>query len=153
MVGSTVSIGNATALSSGNPNIDRGQAGVHAKARSVTITSIEDYDSTNSIVNVDNGGMTFSTASTTVNEVECKTYITTMPWIAGSTDSVKDKHDGAAISNTNMKCPYRIQGREFMVGGGQIASNLVTYYDSNAGNRMVYVAPRGVTHSSNTTVI
>lgn len=39
VIGSTVSIGNATALTSENkPNLDRGQSGIHAKANRVTIT-------------------------------------------------------------------------------------------------------------------
>ena len=42
VVGSTVSIGNATALSGSNPTDDRANAGLHAKANRVIITKIED---------------------------------------------------------------------------------------------------------------
>ena len=67
VVGSSVSIGNATTLSGESPNIDRSQSGMHAKANRVVITAIEDYDESNSAVYVDNGGTKFSTASTMIN--------------------------------------------------------------------------------------
>ena len=73
VVGSTVSIGNATALSGSNPTDDRANAGLHAKANRVIITKIEDYDSNNSAVYVDNGGTKFSTGSTMVGATEVKT--------------------------------------------------------------------------------
>lgn len=84
VVGSTVSIGNATALSGNNPTDDRGNAGLHAKANRVIITKIEDYDSNNSAVYVDNGGTKFSTGSTMVGSTEVKTTIVTMPWHTGA---------------------------------------------------------------------
>lgn len=75
VVGGTVSIGNANALGSdGKPNMDRGQSGLHAKANKVRITKIEDYDSNNSAVYVDNSGQKFSTAPTSVSGVTCETY-------------------------------------------------------------------------------
>lgn len=78
--GSTVSIGNATALSGSNPTDDRGNAGLHAKANRVIITKIEDYDSNNSAVYVDNGGTKFSTGSNNGRlPTEVKTTIVTMP--------------------------------------------------------------------------
>ena len=110
VVGSVVSIGNATALTSGTPNIDRGQSGMHAKANRVKIVSIEDYDGENSAVNVDNSGQKFSTASTIVSDVECPTYISTMPWMTGACDNVLASC-GSPVSNTNGRIPiYTVWG-------------------------------------------
>lgn len=124
VVGSCVSIGNATALNSAGTagNTDRGQAGMHAKADRVKIVSIEDYDGTNSIVTVDNGGVTFSTASTTVSGVECPTYITVMPWHTGSTDSVLGSC-GSPNHNTDSKNPYLLFGVEYALGQYEVCGN------------------------------
>ena len=100
VVGSTVSIGNATALSGSNPTDDRGNAGLHAKANRVIITKIEDYDSNNSAVYVDNGGTKFSTGSTMVGSTEVKTTIVTMPWHTGACDNVLGSC-GSPNSNTS----------------------------------------------------
>ena len=124
VVGSVVSIGNATALSSGAPNIDRGQTGMHAKANRVLITKIEDYDESNSAVYVDNGGTKFSTASTVVSDVDCPTYISTMPWRTGTCDSVLGSC-GSPISNTNGKFPYVLFGVEMMLGIYEVCGNAV----------------------------
>ena len=124
VVGSVVSIGNATALSSGAPNIDRGQTGMHAKANRVLITKIEDYDESNSAVYVDNGGTKFSTASTVVSDVDCPTYISTMPWRTGTCDSVLGSC-GSPVSNTNGKFPYVLFGVEMMLGMYEVCGNAV----------------------------
>lgn len=125
VIGSTVSIGNATALTSENkPNLDRGQSGIHAKANRVTITKIEDYDDNNSAVYVDNHGKTFSTASTTVSGVTCDTYISTMPWNTGGCDNVLGTC-GSPISNTSGKEPYILFGVEMSSGFWEPKGNTV----------------------------
>lgn len=124
VVGSVVSIGNATALTSGTPNIDRGQSGMHAKANRVKIVSIEDYDGENSAVNVDNSGQKFSTASTIVSDVECPTYISTMPWMTGACDNVLASC-GSPVSNTNGKFPYILFGVELSIGFWELISNVI----------------------------
>ena len=78
VVGGTVSIGNASSLTSDSkPETDRGNTGLNAKANRVRITKIEDYDDNSSAVYVDNGGQKFSTASTTVSGVTCPTMLST----------------------------------------------------------------------------
>ena len=126
VVGSCVSIGNATSLNGAGTagNIDRGQAGMHAKANRVKILSIEEYDANNSVVTVDNGGSTFSTASTTVSGVECPTYLSTMPWFTGSTDGVLGAC-GSPNSNSNGKNPYLLFGVEFALGQYEVCGNAI----------------------------
>lgn len=125
VVGSIVSIGNATTLSEGSPNIERGNSGMHAKANRVVITAIEDYDESNSAVYVDNGGTKFSTASTMINgSVESPTYISTMPWKTGACDNVLGSC-GSPVSNTNSKYPYILFGVEMFLGFWEIISNVI----------------------------
>lgn len=122
IVGSCVSIGNANALSSGKPNNDRGQSGVHAKANRVLITKIEEYDANNSAVYVDNGGVKFSTAPTVVSNVDCPTIISTMPWYTGSTDEVLGSC-GSPRNNTDSKNPYVLFGVEYALGQYEVCGN------------------------------
>ena len=124
VVGSTVSIGNATALSGSNPTDDRGNAGLHAKANRVIITKIEDYDSNNSAVYVDNGGTKFSTGSTMVGSTEVKTTIVTMPWHTGACDNVLGSC-GSPNSNTSGKDPYILFGVEMFLGFYEVISNVI----------------------------
>lgn len=124
VVGSMVSIGNATALSNGAPTEDRNNAGLHAKANRVKITKIEEYDSSNSTVYVDNAGVTFSTASTMIDSVEVKTTLVTMPWQTGSCDEVLGSC-GSPNSNTNGKEPYTLFGVEMFLGFYEVISNVI----------------------------
>lgn len=122
VVGSCVSIGNASQLDNGSPYLDRYTSGMHAKANRVLITKIEEYDASNSAVYVDNGGVTFSTGNTVVNEVDCPTYITTMPWHTGSCDGVLGSC-GSPVSNTSGKCPYVLFGVEYALGQYEVCGN------------------------------
>lgn len=138
LVGSCVSIGNATVLNAGGTagNIDRGQAGMHAKANRVKIVSIEEYDENNSVVTVDNGGTTFNTSPDTVSSVECPTYITTMPWWTGSCDGVLGSC-GSVYSNTSGKCPYVLFGVEMILGQYEVCGNAVMKIASHVMNPYV----------------
>lgn len=124
IIGGVVSIGNATALSDGAPNLDRGQSGMHAKANKVKIVKIEDYDDNNSAVYVDNGGVTFSTAPNVVSGVTCPTYISTMPWHTGACDDVLGSC-GSPTSNTSGKEPYILFGVEMSLGYWEPKGNTV----------------------------
>ena len=117
------------------PNNDRSNAGLHAKANRVKIISIEEYDANNSIVTVDNGGTTFSTASTTVSSVECPTMISTMPWWTGSCDGVLGSC-GSVHSNVG-KCPYLLFGVEMALGQYEVCGNAVMKIASNKMNPYV----------------
>ena len=73
-------------------------------------------------------------------------YLSTMPWISGTTDSVRGHHDGSATNNADGKYPYRVQGREYAIGAYAVAADTVVYLLED-NSRDVYVAPRGVPHS------
>lgn len=125
VVGGTVSIGNANSLTSeGKANNDRGLSGLHAKANKVKITKIEDYDSNNAAVYVDNGGQKFSTAPTSVSGVTCETIISTMPWNTGGCDEVLGSC-GSPVSNTSGKEPYILFGVEMSSGFWEPKGNTV----------------------------
>lgn len=125
VVGGTVSIGNANSLTSeGKANNDRGSSGLHAKANKVKITKIEDYDSNNAAVYVDNGGQKFSTAPTSVSGVTCETIISTMPWNTGGCDDVLGSC-GSPVSNISGKEPYILFGVEMSSGFWEPKGNTV----------------------------
>lgn len=92
IVGSCVSIGNPSALSGGNLNLDRNYASMSAKADRVLVTSKEELADGNVAVYVDNGGVTFDTTVGSFvsgdTSYDAPTYISTMPWWTGSTDCV-----------------------------------------------------------------
>ena len=79
-------------------------------------------------------------------DVPAGAYLSTMPWISGTTDAVRGHHDGSATSNTDGKRPYRVQGREYAIGAYTVAADTVAYLLED-NSRDVYVAPRGVPHS------
>lgn len=114
----------AVLLGHSNPTDDRGNAGLHAKANRVIITKIEDYDSNNSAVYVDNGGTKFSTGSTMVGSTEVKTTIVTMPWHTGACDNVLGSC-GSPNSNTSGKDPYILFGVEMFLGFYEVISNVI----------------------------
>lgn len=122
IVGSRVSIGNATSLSNGAPNNDRGYSGLNAKANRVIITKIEEYDASNSAVYVDNGGVKFSTGANLVDGVSCPTIISTMPWHTGTCDNVLGSC-GSMTSNTDGKHPYILFGVEYALGQYEVCGN------------------------------
>ena len=124
IIGSCVSIGQPTALRNGSPNIDRGQEGMHSKANRVIITAIEEYDSNNSAVYVDNGGVKFDTTSSSIDGVEAKTYLTNMPWKTGSCDNVKGVC-GSPFANTSGKEPFVLFGVEMMSGYYDVYGNVI----------------------------
>ena len=125
VVGGTVSIGNASSLTSDSkPETDRGNTGLNAKANRVRIIKIEDYDDNSSAVYVDNGGQKFSTASTTVSGVTCPTMLSTMPWNTGGCDDVLGSC-GSPTSNTSGKEPYILFGVEMSSGFWEPKGNTV----------------------------
>lgn len=131
LVGSVVSIGNATSLNGKDPNLDRGYSGMHAKANRVTITKIEDYDGSNSAIYVDNGGKKFDTTNTMIGDVVSPTYISSMPWRTGTCDNVLGSC-GSPTSNTSGKEPYILFGVEMFLGFWEIISNVILKIASHA---------------------
>ena len=152
IVGSGVYVGYSSAYSSGTTlNIDRGQNTMRAYTPKIAkITKIEAIDDTNSNVYID--CEPFQTEDVTTGSVTSPVYISTMEWHSGSTDKVMGKHDGSYLSNTSSKMPYRVQGREYAVGGYVVASNTVMVFKSDY-SKDVYVTPKGVAHSTSETTI
>lgn len=153
IAGSYVSVGYG-GNNEGTEDLDRGQATVHAYADDVKILRIEDLDGENMAVYLD---IPESQAFSTVPHVYDDTFsaditLTTMHWWSGTTDSVKGRHDGSLGSNTDAKHPYRVQGREYMVGGYIVASDTAMDFQPDY-SKNVYVAPKGIAHSSSDATI
>lgn len=153
VVGSYVSVGYG-GNNNGAVSNDRGQASVHAYADNVKILSIETLDDDNMAVYLD---IPEESAFDTMPHVYTETLsapivLSTMHWWSGATDTVKGRHDGSPVSNTNGKYPYRVQGREYAVGGYMVASDTVMDLQTDY-TKKVLVAPKGVAHSSSDTTI
>ena len=153
VVGSYVSVGYA-GNNSGAENRDRGQATVHSYADDVKILSIETLDENNMAVYLDlPEENAFSTAPHVyTEEFSAPIILSTMHWWSGSTDAVRGRHDGSLGSNTDGKHPYRVQGREYMVGGYIVASDTVMDLQADY-TKKVLVAPKGVAHSNSDATI
>ena len=153
VVGSFVSVGYA-GNNDGFENRDRSQASVHAYADDVKILSIETLDGSNMAVYLDiPEESAFNTQPHIYTEdFSAPIILSTMHWWSGSTDSVKGRHDGSLGSNTDGKHPYRVQGREYAVGGYIVASDTVMDIQADY-TKKVLVAPKGVAHSSSDATI
>lgn len=153
VVGSFVSVGYGS-NNNGEVKQDRGQSSVHAYADDVKILSIETLDDNNMAVYLD---IPEESAFNTMPHVHTETLsapiiLSTMHWRSGATDAVKGRHDGSPGSNTNSKYPYRVQGREYAVGGYMVASDTVMDLQADF-TKKVLVAPKGVAHSSSDATI
>ena len=145
-VGSCVSVGYGR-YDDGALNKDRSIPTVHQYADNVRILKIVDLDDDNSAVylDVEEG---FPTTSITLAESQvAPIMLSTMHWYSGQTDAVKGHHDGSPVSNTNGKFPYRVQGREYAVGGYIVASDTVMDLQADY-TKNVYVAEKGTEHTS-----
>lgn len=141
-VGLCVSVGYGNTSGS----LDRGLSTIHQYADDVKITAIEVLDENNKAIYLD--CQPFDTMPVDDRQI----YITSMQAHSGDTDSVIGHHDGSPVSNTDGKHPCRIQGIEIMVGGGEIASDTVTFFNSDY-SKDVYCAPIGVKHTTDETTI
>lgn len=146
LVGSGVYIGYASAYTSGTSdlNIDRGQTTMRAYTPTISrITNIEPLeDGTNTAIYVDCDP--FPTAQVTTGEITSPVYLSIMPSFTGTTNKVIGRHDGSYLSNTNGKTPYRVQGREYLIGAYEVASNVIMEFEEDK-TTSVYVAPKGAT--------
>lgn len=153
LVGSYVSVGYGR-LVNGKAILDRGYSEVHKYADSVKVLRIETLDSANKAVYLDiPEEKAFNTMPVALDQtVNAKIHITSMHWWSGSTNAVIGRHDGSLVSNTDAKHPYRVQGREYMVGGYMVESDTVMEFQSDHSKK-VYAAPKGVAHSSSDATI
>ena len=148
-LGTCVSVGYG-GNNSGTANNDRGQTTIHAYADDVKVLRKEALDDgANTAIYLD---IPEESAFNTQPHVYTETFsapimISSMHARAGATDAVRGRHDGSPVSNTDGKHPYRVQGREYAVGGYTVASDTVALLNAD-GTRTVYAAKPGVAHSS-----
>lgn len=149
-LGTCVSVGYG-GNNSGTANNDRGQATIHEYADDVKVLRKEALpDGENTAIYLD---IPDDAAFNTMPHVYDDTFsapiiLSSMHAVAGLTDSVIGHHDGSPVSNTDSKHPYRVQGREYLVGGYIVASDTVAYLNED-GSRTVYTAEKGTAHSNN----
>jgi hypothetical protein len=133
-VGSCVMVGNPTAFSGANLNVDRGQAGMRAKVDRKKVTRKETLSGGNVAVYIDNGGVTFDTTSNTISTTgDSPTYITTSPWYTGTCDSVKGV-DGSPSAPGSGAEPVILQGIEYALGANEIVCDTILKYYMDSGN-------------------
>ena len=149
-LGTCVSVGYG-GNNSGTANNNRGQATIHEYADDVKVLRKEALpDGENTAIYLD---IPDDAAFNTMPHVYDDTFsapiiLSSMHAVAGLTDSVLGHHDGSPVSNTDSKHPYRVQGREYLVGGYIVASDTVAYLNAD-GSRTVYTAEKGTMHSNN----
>lgn len=153
VVGGYVSVGYGYSTGSAISN-DRRYDSVHAYADSVKVLSIEDLDENNKAVYLDvPEEAAFDTMPHVYSEsLSAPAILTSIHYRSGATDAVRGRHDGSPGSNTDGKRPYRVQGREYAVGGYIVASDTMTWQNED-GTRTVYSAKKGTEHSSVTNTI
>lgn len=153
VVGGYVSVGYGYSTGSTISN-DRGYDSVHAYADSVKVLSIEDLDENNKAVYLDVPEEdAFDTMPHVYSEsLSAPVILSSIHYRSGATDAVRGRHDGSLGSNTDGKHPYRVQGREYAVGGYIVASDTMTWQNED-GTRTVYSAKKGTEHSSVTNTI
>lgn len=153
-VGCYVSVGYG-GNNEGVANNDRGQSTIHAYADDVKVLSkVPLDDGANTAIYLD---IPEESAFSTQPHVYTETFsapimLSSMHAWSGTTDAVKGRHDGSPVSNTDAKHPYRVQGREYMVGGYIVASDTVMDLQADY-TKKVLVAPKGVAHSSSDATI
>lgn len=153
-IGTCVSVGYG-GNNSGTANNDRGQATIHEYADDVKVLRKEALpDGENTAIYLD---IPDDAAFNTMPHVYDDTFsapiiLSSMHAWSGTTDAVIGFHDGSPVSNTDGKHAYRVQGREYAVGGYIVASDTAAWLNAD-GTRTVYVAEKGTTHSSSDSVI
>lgn len=148
-VGCCVSVGYG-GNNNGTANNDRGQTTIHAYADDVKVLRKEALgDGTNTAIYLDiPEDSAFNTQPHVyTEEFSAPIMLTSMHTHSGETDIVRGHHDGSPVSNTDAKHPYRVQGREYAVGGYIVASDTVALLNAD-GTRTIYAAEKGVDHSS-----
>lgn len=153
LVGSYVSVGYGELKTDTNEvNIDRGVKNMHKYADDVKVLRIETLDENNKAVYLDIETGFNTTPVKLSDTVNASITLSSMHWWSGTTDKVIGRHDGSYVSNTDAKHPYRVQGREYAVGGYMVASDTVMDFQSDYSKK-VYIAPKGLAHSSSDATI
>ena len=153
-VGCYVSVGYG-GNNDGTVNNDRAQGTIHAYVDDVkVINKVALDDGANTAIYLD---IPDESAFNTQPHVYTESFsapimLSSMHARSGTTDSVLGHHDGSPVSNTDGKHAYRVQGREYAVGGYIIASDTVMDLQPDF-TKKVYVAPKGTAHSSSDATI
>lgn len=153
LVGSYVSVGYGELKTDTNTvNLDRGVKNMHKYADDIKVLRIETLDENNKAVYLDIETGFNTTPVKLSDTVNAPITLSFMHWRSGTTDKVIGRHDGSYVSNTDGKHPYRVQGREYAVGGYMVASDTVMDFQSDYSKK-VYIAPKGLAHSSSDATI
>ena len=134
---------------------DRGQATIHAYADDVKVLSkapLDDGANTAIYLDIPESSAFNTQPHVYTEELSAPIMLSSMHAWSGATDAVRGRHDGSPVSNTDAKHPYRVQGREYMVGGYIVASDTVMDLQADY-TKKVLVAPKGVAHSSSDATI
>ena len=148
-VGCYVSVGYG-GNNSGTANNDREQTTIHAYADDVkVINKVALDDGANTAIYLD---IPEESAFNTQPHIYTESFsapimLSSMHAWSGTTDTVLGHHDGSPVSNTDGKHAYRVQGREYAVGGYIVASDTIALLNAD-GTRIIYAAEKGVDHSS-----
>lgn len=150
-VGLYVSVGYGS-NNNGAVNKDRGVSTIHAYADDVKILRIEDLASGNKAVYLDISEGFATTPVALTDTLNAPITMSSMHIHTGETKKVIGKHDGAAVSNTSARHPYRIQGVEYQLGTYQVAANTVMVFKSDC-SKDVYIREKGTAWSGNENTI
>ena len=153
-VGCYVSVGYG-GNNNGTANNDRGQTTIHAYADDVKVLrkeAMEDGANTAIYLDIPEESAFNTQPHVYTEEFSAPIMLSSMHACSGTTDTVLGRHDGSPVSNTDGKHAYRIQGREYAVGGYIIASDTVMDFQSDF-TKKIYVAPKGTAHSSSDATI
>lgn len=134
IVGSTVIIGTYTTTRDRSTAAVRGITG-DSGAKITKITPVVVDGTQYSAVYVD----TDTTFSTVANGTDTNgtTYISTWHWRTGSCDGVLG-NDGSPVNCTSGKCPARLQGIEYMVGGYETLADVILDLAKKADVTYIY---------------
>ena len=153
-VGCYVSVGYG-GNNSGVANNDRGQTTIHAYADDVKVinkVALDDGANTAIYLDIPEESAFNTQPHVYTDSFSAPIMLSSMHAWSGTTDTVLGHHDGSPVSNTDGKHAYRVQGREYAVGGYIIASDTVMDLQPDF-TKKVYVAPKGTAHSSSDATI
>lgn len=153
-VGCYVSVGYG-GNNNGTVNNDRGQGTIHAYVDDVKVinkVALDDGANTAIYLDIPEESAFNTQPHVYTDSFSAPIMLSSMHAWSGTTDTVLGHHDGSPVSNTDSKHAYRVQGREYAVGGYIIASDTVLDLQPDF-TKKVYVAPKGTAHSSSDATI
>lgn len=128
-------------LGTSSSNNDRGNSATFSISKDAKVLSKEKVTINGTAyiaINLDLATPITTTTSTLISSIHQR---------SGSTDKVFGHRDGSYVSNTDAKHPFRIQGREYRIGGWDVASD--TMFQLTSTGRDIYVWPKGTKYVKN----